>query len=71
MTKQSSKYLLNLVMSDLKGLEKSMIKYQELEKKESQYSSFWSERIKATKNKIDLARKTLNILSAEKALTKN
>lgn len=62
MTKQINKYLFNLVSADLKELQRVLPHYIDFSKKEKQNPDFWQKKVNATNNKIDLAKKTLEIL---------
>ena len=63
MTKQINKYLFNLVSADLKELQRVLPHYIDFSQKEKQNPDFWQEKVNATNNKIDLAKKTLEFLA--------
>ena len=62
MTKQVNKYLFNLVSADLKELQRVLPHYIDFSQKEKQNPDYWQKKVNATNNKIDLAKKTLEIL---------
>ncbi|MEN9655802.1 MAG: hypothetical protein RL311_734 [Bacteroidota bacterium] len=62
MTKQVNKYLFNLVSADLKESQRVLPHYIDFSQKEKQNPDYWQKKVKATNNKIDLAKKTLEIL---------
>lgn len=54
------KYIFNLISADLKELHRVLPNYETFELREKQNPNFWSKKVNATKNKIELAKKALD-----------
>lgn len=65
-TEEINKYLIKLVSSDLKELQRVLVNYNKLSEKEN--SEYWRRTATATRNKIELAHKTLELLSKNNSL---
>ena len=65
-TEEINKYLIKLVSSDLKELQRVLVNYNKLSEKEN--SEYWRRTANATRNKIELAHKTLELLSKDNSL---
>jgi hypothetical protein len=62
MNKQISKYLFNLVSSDLKEYQRVLPNFISFSENSELNRDFWQKKVNATNKKIELAKKTLEIL---------